>query len=106
MSVQILPQAGDKWRDNCPNLLIMELGKPLKTSDLIRELRQQLNLSQEKFAAKLGVSLRTVNRWENGSTLPSQMALKLIEEMLQKMGKAGKKLVNEYLPKPEQREDF
>lgn len=68
----------------------MELKKPLKISDLIRELRQQLDLSQEKFAAKLGVSLRTVNRWENGSTVPSQMALKLIEEMLQKMGEPGK----------------
>ena len=83
----------------------MELGKSLKISDLIRELRQQLDLSQEKFAAKLGVSLRTVNRWENGSTVPSQMALKLIEEMLQKMGEPGKRLLNEYLLKPEQRED-
>ncbi|MBN3883161.1 MAG: helix-turn-helix domain-containing protein [Nostoc sp. JL34] len=82
----------------------MELGKPLKISDLIRELRQQLALSQEKFAAKLGVSLRTVNRWENGSTVPSQMALKLIEEMLEKMGEP-KRLVNEYLPKTQQRED-
>ncbi|QLE44721.1 helix-turn-helix domain-containing protein [Nostoc sp. C052] len=82
----------------------MELGKPVKISDLIRELRQQLDLSQEKFAAKLGVSLRTVNRWENGSTVPSQMALKLIEEMLEKMGEP-KRLMNEYLPKPEQRED-
>ncbi|MCL6749593.1 helix-turn-helix domain-containing protein [Nostoc sp. CCCryo 231-06] len=83
----------------------MELGKSLKISDLIRELRQQLDLSQEKFAAKLGVSLRTVNRWENGSTVPSQMALKLIEEMLQKMGEPGKRLLNEYLLKAEQRED-
>ncbi|MEH1858870.1 MAG: helix-turn-helix transcriptional regulator [Nostoc sp.] len=83
----------------------MELGKLLKISDLIRQLRQQLDLSQEKFAAKLGVSLRTINRWENGSTVPSQMALKLIEEMLEKMGEAGKRLVNEYLPKSEQRED-
>ncbi|MEH2310426.1 MAG: helix-turn-helix domain-containing protein [Nostoc sp.] len=97
MTVQILPQVQDKWRDNCLNLLIMELGKLLKISDFIRELRQQLNLSQEKFAAKLGVSLRTVNRWENGSTVPSQMALKLIEEMLQKMGESGKRLLNEYL---------
>ncbi|WP_104909545.1 helix-turn-helix domain-containing protein [Nostoc sp. 'Lobaria pulmonaria (5183) cyanobiont'] len=32
----------------------------LPYSDLIRELRQQLDLSQEKFAAKLGVSLRTI----------------------------------------------
>ncbi|MEH2122312.1 helix-turn-helix domain-containing protein [Nostoc sp.] len=101
MTVQILPQV----RDNCLNLLIMELGKLLKISDFIRELRQQLNLSQEKFAAKLGVSLRTVNRWENGSTVPSQMALKLIEEMLQKMGESGKRLLNEYLLIAEQRED-
>ena len=83
----------------------MELKKSLKISDLIRELRQQLDLSQEKFAAKLGVSLRTVNRWENGSTVPSQMALKLIEEMLQKMGEPGKKLLNEYLLKAKQREN-
>jgi len=83
----------------------MELGKSLKISDLIRELRQQLDLSQEKFAAKLGVSLRTVNRWENGSTVPSQMALKLIEEMLQKMGEPGKRLLNEYLLKAKHRED-
>jgi putative transcriptional regulator len=83
----------------------MELGKSLKISDLIRELRQQLDLSQEKFAAKLGVSLRTVNRWENGSSVPSQMALKLIEEMLQKMGEPGKRLLNEYLLRAKQRED-
>ena len=105
MTVQILPQVRDKWRDNCLNLLIMELRKLLKISDFIRELRQQLNLSQEKFAAKLGVSLRTVNRWENGSTVPSQMGLKLIEEMLQKMGESGKRLLNEYLLIAEQRED-
>ncbi|MEH2194539.1 MAG: helix-turn-helix domain-containing protein [Nostoc sp.] len=105
MILQILPKVGAKWRDTCLTLLIMELGKPLKISDLIRELRQQLDLSQEKFAAKLGVSLRTVNRWENGSTVPSQMALKLIEEMLQKMGEPGKRLLNEYLLKAEQWED-
>ncbi|MEH1842891.1 MAG: helix-turn-helix domain-containing protein [Nostoc sp.] len=83
----------------------MELGKSLKISDLIRELRQQLDLSQQKFAAKLGVSLRTVNRWENGFTEPSQMALKLIEEMLQKIGEPGKKVLNEYLLKAKQREN-
>ncbi|MFN6465545.1 MAG: helix-turn-helix domain-containing protein [Nostoc sp. DedVER02] len=105
MIIRILPKVGAKWRDICLNLPIMELEKRLKISDLIRELRQQLDLSQEKFAAKLGVSLRTVNRWENGSTVPSQMALKLIEEMLQNMGEPGKRLLNEYLLKAEQRED-
>ncbi|WP_339379261.1 helix-turn-helix domain-containing protein [aff. Roholtiella sp. LEGE 12411] len=102
---QNLPQAGDKWRDTCLILPTMELRKPLKISDLIRELRQQLDLSQEKFAAKLGVSLRTVNRWENGNTVPSPMALKLIEEMLQNMGEPGKKLLRQYLPQVEQGED-
>ncbi|MDZ8189660.1 MAG: helix-turn-helix domain-containing protein [Nostoc sp. ChiSLP02] len=82
----------------------MELGNSLKIADLIRELRQELNLSQEKFAAKLGVSLRTVNRWENRSAMPSQMALKLIQEMLEKMGEPGKKLLNEYFSKAQQEE--
>jgi DNA-binding transcriptional regulator YiaG len=68
----------------------------LNISALVCELRQQLNLSQEKFADELGVSLRTVNRWENGRAVPSQMALKLIEKMLQKMGDRGEKLLAEY----------
>ncbi|RCJ23274.1 transcriptional regulator [Nostoc sp. ATCC 43529] len=84
----------------------MELEKSIKIADIIRELRQQLDLSQKKFAANLGVSLRTVNRWENGSAVPSQMALKLIEEMLEKMGEPGKKLLTEYLSKTRQGEDY
>lgn len=44
-------------------------------------LRSQLNLSQEKFAAQLGVSFKTVNRWENAHTLPSPMALKLLKDL-------------------------
>jgi putative transcriptional regulator len=53
--------------------------------DMARSLRQHLNLSQASFAAKLGVSVRTVNRWENGHAQPSKMALKLLEEMLSQM---------------------
>jgi len=83
----------------------MELEKSLKIADLIRELRQQLELSQKRFAANLGVSMRTVNRWENGSAVPSQMALKLIEEMLEKMSEPGKRQLSEYLSKARQRED-
>ncbi|WP_375471171.1 hypothetical protein [uncultured Nostoc sp.] len=32
----------------------MELGKPVKISDLIRELRQQLDLSQDKVCGQVG----------------------------------------------------
>jgi len=36
----------------------------------IATLRKEQNLTQEQFAEKLGVSNRSVSRWENGSTLP------------------------------------
>ncbi|MEH2070869.1 MAG: transcriptional regulator [Nostoc sp.] len=70
----------------------MELGKPLKIADPICELRQQIVLSGKKFAAKLGVCLRRVNRWENASVVSSRMALKLIEEMLEKDGRTREKI--------------
>lgn len=41
---------------------------------IVRALRQQLNLSQEKFAAHLGVSFQAVNRWENGRAIPLDAA--------------------------------
>ena len=36
----------------------------------IRELRTLLKMSQQAFAAALGVSFATVNRWENGKAKP------------------------------------
>ncbi|HEY9736825.1 MAG TPA: helix-turn-helix domain-containing protein [Trichocoleus sp.] len=79
----------------------MSSAQSLPVSDLIRHLRQHLNLSQEKFAAKLGVSFKTVNRWERGHTVPSPMALKLIEELSQSLGDSGKALLKQYLPEAE-----
>jgi DNA-binding transcriptional regulator YiaG len=67
-------------------------------ANLISELRQRLGLSQEKLASKLGVSYQSVNRWENNRAVPSQMALKLIEAMLLKMGDRGADLLNRYFP--------
>lgn len=49
---------------------------------LIRQFRQLTVLSQEQFAAALGVAYCTVNRWENGHTQPSGLALKQIVAML------------------------
>lgn len=45
-------------------------------------LREQLGLTQEKLAARLGVAFPTVNRWENGHTQPSPLALRQIEALL------------------------
>ncbi len=79
----------------------MPVTNQLEILNLIRELRQQLHLSQKQFADKLGVSFKTVNRWENGHTLPSRLAIKLIEEMLWKMGEPGKRLLSQYFPEAE-----
>ncbi|HLO51614.1 MAG TPA: helix-turn-helix transcriptional regulator [Kamptonema sp.] len=73
----------------------MSLTIPLEIAALIRELRQQLGLSQEKLAAKLGVSFRSVNRWENRRAVPSALALKQIEELLHQMSDSSKPTVRE-----------
>lgn len=79
----------------------MSVTKQLEILDLIRQLRQQLNLSQKQFAVRLGVSFKTVNRWENGHTVPSPLAQKLIEQMIRQMGEPGKRLLNQYFPEAE-----
>lgn len=55
----------------------------------IRHLRERLGLTQEKLAARLGVAFPTVNRWENGHTQPSPLALKQIEALLAEAGRPG-----------------
>ena len=39
-------------------------------SEQIKQLRSQLHMSQKAFAAVVGVSFATVNRWENGKAKP------------------------------------
>ena len=53
----------------------------LEISEYIRRLRKVLVLTQEAFAKKIGVSFATVNRWENGQTKPSALALEKIRRM-------------------------
>ena len=49
---------------------------PDNFSELVKEVRRQLGMSQEDFAHALGVSFATINRWENGKTSPSKLAHK------------------------------
>jgi type I restriction enzyme M protein len=55
-------------------------------SNLIRELRERLGLSQERLAARLRVSLPTINRWEKGRTKPDPLALHAIEQFVRSLG--------------------
>lgn len=41
----------------------------LNQGENIRRIRESLNLTQPKFAAKMGVDCKTVIRWENGEKL-------------------------------------
>jgi len=52
---------------------------------LVRSLRQHLGLSQEKFAAKLGVTFPTVSRCERQISIPSHLALAQIKALLAQM---------------------
>jgi DNA-binding transcriptional regulator YiaG len=51
----------------------------------IRELRHKLGLSQEGLARRLGVSVITVRRWEEGSYKPSPLAFSRIEELIKEI---------------------
>lgn len=63
---------------------------------LVKSLRELLGISQEKMAAKLGVTFSSVNRWENGHTKPSPLAMKQIEMMVTELGTKGKALHTEF----------
>jgi len=62
----------------------------------IRELRVLNRQTQEQFAASVGVTASTVNRWENGRSLPSPLARRLLEEMALGLGEKGRTLLDKY----------
>lgn len=66
---------------------------------LVRELRELTGLTQEKFAAKLGVTFPTINRWENDRAKPSPLAMEKIESLLRGLGDRGKTLHTTYFGK-------
>ena len=52
------------------------------TGTSIRELRRNLRMTQEEFAHTLGITVATVNRWENGHAKPSKLARRAIDNAL------------------------
>jgi DNA-binding transcriptional regulator YiaG len=65
---------------------------------LVRGLSERKELTHEKFAAKLGVTYPTINRWENGRAKPSPLALKQIEDLARGLGERGEDLLQEFFP--------
>lgn len=52
----------------------------------IRHIRQQLGMTQEEFAHALGITVGTVNRWENGRFRPSKLAKATILDFARRHG--------------------
>ena len=52
----------------------------------IRELRNKLDLTQEQFAQKVGVTFSTINSWEKGARNPHPFLLKRLLEMAEETG--------------------
>lgn len=55
----------------------------------VKKVRRQLGLSQEELAHALGVSFATVNRWENGKTRPSKLAIMQFVAFCEKNADSG-----------------
>ena len=62
----------------------------IKIGNFLATLRKEQNLTQESLGEKLGVTNKTVSRWENGNYLPPV-------EMLQELGKLYAVSINEIL---------
>ncbi|MBV8883512.1 MAG: helix-turn-helix transcriptional regulator [Chroococcidiopsidaceae cyanobacterium CP_BM_RX_35] len=62
---------------------------------LIRELRQTLKLTQEKFEAQTGVTFPTINRRENGHATPSPLALRQIDTLLNQLAESPDAILRE-----------
>ena len=65
----------------------------------VRAIRKRTGLTQEKFAARLGVTFPTISRWENGRARPSPLAMQKIEELLREMGGSGSDLLKRMIEK-------
>ena len=53
----------------------------------VRDVRvQTLGLTQDEFAALLGVSVRSVANWELGTTEPTVLAFRLLERLAEDRG--------------------
>lgn len=57
---------------------------------LVKSIRHQLNISQEDLARAIGVSLATVNRWENGQVMPSKLARAQLDAFCSRMIDQGR----------------
>ena len=73
----------DVWQETLEAVRDLKAGKVghIETVELppVVEARQNVGLSQSRFAELLGVSVRTLQDWEQGRRKPSRAAISLIQ---------------------------
>ncbi len=69
------------------NVIVRPCMDQQDTSKMVKEVRVALGLTQEQFAAKIGVTVSTVNRWENDKGKPSPLAMLRIGGLQQKINR-------------------
>jgi len=62
----------------------------MDVASLVKELRQRLDLTQEQFAQRVGVTYSTVNNWENGRRVPRPFLMRRLQEMRQALDDESK----------------
>ena len=50
----------------------------METKDVLRQLREKNNLTQDQMAERVMVTRQAVSRWENGETQPNTDTLKIL----------------------------
>ena len=53
-----------------------------KTGKFIAELRKEKGMTQEQLAEKMGVTDKSISRWENGKTIPDLSMITILAEEL------------------------
>jgi DNA-binding transcriptional regulator YiaG len=54
----------------------------MKLANQIRNARRAAKLSQSEAAAKWGISLRTLQQWEQGRSQPQGLAMQKLRELI------------------------
>ncbi len=62
---------------------------------LVKELRRRLDLTQEQFAQRVGVTYSTVNHWENGKRVPLPFLARRLVEMKEALDSQERSTGNE-----------
>ncbi len=72
--------------------------KKENSANLVRKLRDRLDLTQEQFAQKVGVTYSTVNHWENGKRTPQPFLLRRLQQLKEHLNTRDETSVKNDLP--------